>query len=77
MVGGAYSDGRGPVEYPLLGLYDDAGRLTDVGRCGVHPHKAEITARIHLFIGGAGFTGDATGGQLSVAAWAPGDTTAP
>jgi ATP-dependent DNA ligase len=63
VVGGVYrKSGSEDVEYLLLGLYDDAGRLNYVGRCAAHPHAAEITAKLRPLIGGVGFTGNAPGG---------------
>ncbi len=63
VVGGIYRKaGSDEVEYLLLGLYDEAGLLNYVGRCAVHPHAAEVTAKLRPLLGGAGFTGNAPGG---------------
>jgi ATP-dependent DNA ligase len=51
------------VEYLLMGLYDAAGRLNYVGRCGVGDQAAEVERRIAPLIGGSGFTGEAPGGR--------------
>ena len=63
VVGGLYyRRGTSEVEYLLLGLYDNAGRLNNVGRCGVQGH-AEIGELVQPLIGGRGFTGNAPGGK--------------
>jgi ATP-dependent DNA ligase len=63
VVAGVYrKTGSEDVEYLLLGLYDDAGRLNYVGRCAAQPHVAEITAKLRPLLGGSGFTGNAPGG---------------
>ena len=41
-----------------MGLYDDAGRLNYVGRCGVEIGNLHVP-----LIGGKGFTGNAPGGK--------------
>jgi ATP-dependent DNA ligase len=51
------------VEYLLMGLYDAAGRLNYVGRCGVGDQAAEVERLIAPLIGGSGFTGEAPGGR--------------
>jgi ATP-dependent DNA ligase len=63
VVGGIYyKRGTQTVEYLLMGLYDGAGRLNYVGRCGVGENKAEIAKLLKPLIGGSGFTGNAPGG---------------
>lgn len=62
VVGGFYPKSGGEPEYLLLGLYDAAGRLNYVGRCGVQPDAAAIATRLQPFVGGSGFTGEAPGG---------------
>ena len=43
VVGGIYyKRGTQAVEYLLMGLYDDEGRLNYVGRCGVRENGPEI-----------------------------------
>ncbi len=67
VVAGVYrKSGSEDVEYLLLGLYDDAGRLNYVGRCATQPHVAEITAKLRPLLGGSGFTGNAPGGPNSM-----------
>lgn len=64
VVGGLYCrPGTRDVEYLLLGLYDDAGRLNYVGRCGVHGQGGEIDRLVQPLVGGSGFTGNAPGGK--------------
>ena len=63
VVGGIYyKRGTQAVEYLLMGLYDDAGRLNYVGRCGVGENGPEIAKLLNPLIGGSGFTGNAPGG---------------
>ncbi len=63
VVGGIYyKRGTQSVEYLLMGLYDDAGRLNYVGRCGIGENGKEITTLLRPLIGGSGFTGNAPGG---------------
>jgi len=45
-----------------MGLYDDAGRLTYVGRCGFGDNGAEIAKLLKPLIGGSGFAVNAPGG---------------
>jgi ATP-dependent DNA ligase len=60
VIGGAYlKRGSQAIEYLLLGLYDDAGKLNYVGRC---PPDAEAEARLRPLLGQGGFTGEAPGG---------------
>jgi ATP-dependent DNA ligase len=64
VVGGLYCrPGTRDVEYLLLGLYDDAGRLSYVGRCGVHGQGGQIGRLVQPLVGGTGFTGNAPGGK--------------
>ncbi len=61
VVGGAYlKAGTQRIEYLLLGLYDQEGRLNYVGRC--RPDGAETEARVRPLLGRGGFTGEAPGG---------------
>jgi ATP-dependent DNA ligase len=63
VVGGIYyRRGTQTPEYLLMGLYDEAGRLNYVGRCGVGENAAEIGKQLKPLIGGSGFTGNAPGG---------------
>ena len=63
VVGGIYyKAGTQAVEYLLMGLYDDAGRLSYVGRCGIGNNGQEIAKLLKPLIGGPGFTGNAPGG---------------
>jgi len=63
VVGGIYyKRGTQSVEYLLMGLYDEAGKLNYVGRCGVGDHSDEIKSLLKPLIGGSGFTGNAPGG---------------
>lgn len=64
VVGGVYfKQGTRSVEYLLMGLYDEGGRLNYVGRCGVGDDAAGIGKMIEPFIGGSGFTGNMPGGR--------------
>jgi ATP-dependent DNA ligase len=64
VVGGIYyRRGTQQVEYLLLGLYDDEGRLNYVGRCGVGENAPEIGELLEPLLGGPGFTGNAPGGK--------------
>ena len=64
VVGGIYCKrGTQSVEYLLMGLYDDAGRLNYVGRCGFAGNGSEIGALVQPLIGGSGFTGNLPGGK--------------
>jgi ATP-dependent DNA ligase len=64
VVGGIYRRrGTDRVEYLLMGLYDEAGRLNYVGRCGVSGRAAEVERLIAPLLGGSGFTGEAPGGR--------------
>jgi ATP-dependent DNA ligase len=64
VVGGIYyKPNAKSVEYLLMGLYDDAGRLNYVGRCGVGDSGHEIGKLLKPLIGGSGFTGNAPGGK--------------
>ncbi len=64
VVGGIYfKRGTQSVEYLLMGLYDDAGRLNYVGRCGFGESGSEIAALVQPLIGGSGFTGKLPGGK--------------
>jgi ATP-dependent DNA ligase len=64
VVGGIYRRrGTEQVEYLLMGLYDAAGRLNYVGRCGVGDQAAEAERLIAPLIGGSGFDGEAPGGR--------------
>ena len=60
---------RTSVEYLLMGLYDGAGRLNYVGRCGVGDNGHEIGKLLKPLVGGSGFTGNAPGGKSR---WASG-----
>jgi ATP-dependent DNA ligase len=52
VVGGLYyKPGTGSVEYLLMGLYDEAGRLSYVGRCGIAEHKEEIGRLLKPLVG--------------------------
>jgi ATP-dependent DNA ligase len=63
VVGGIYyKRGTPSVEYLLMGLYDDAGKLNYVGRCGIGENGHEIALLLKPLIGGSGFTGNAPGG---------------
>ena len=64
VVGGIYyKPNTTSVEYLLMGLYDDAGRLNYIGRCGVGDNGHEIGKLLKPLIGGSGFTGNAPGGK--------------
>jgi ATP-dependent DNA ligase len=64
VVGGIYRRrGTGQVEYLLMGLYDAAGRLNYVGRCGIGDKAREIQERIEPLLGGSGFSGEQPGGR--------------
>ena len=64
VVGGIYyKAGTRSVEYLLMGLYDEAGRLNYVGRCGVGENGAAIAGLLEPLVGGAGFDGNAPGGR--------------
>jgi len=70
VVGGIYyKPNTTSVEYLLMGLYDDAGRLNYIGRCGVGDNGHEIGKLLKPLIGGSGFTGNAPGGKSR---WASG-----
>lgn len=45
-----------------MGLYDEAGKLNYIGRCGVGDNGQEITKFLKPFIGGSGVTGSTPGG---------------
>jgi ATP-dependent DNA ligase len=63
VVGGLYRKaGLDAIEYLLLGLYDDAGRLNYVGRARVGG-DSDVRQRVEPLIGGTGFTGRAPGGK--------------
>ena len=63
VVGGIYyKRGTKAVEYLLMGLYDHAGRLNDVGRCGIGGNGQETARLLKPLIGGSGCTGNAPGG---------------
>jgi ATP-dependent DNA ligase len=63
VVGGIYyKRGTQSVEYLLMGLYDEAGKLNYVGRCGVGDNSDEIAKLVKPLMGGSGFTGNAPGG---------------
>jgi ATP-dependent DNA ligase len=49
------------IEYLLLGLYDDAGKLTFVGRARVDDEPG-AHAKLAPIVGGPGFTGTAPAG---------------
>lgn len=64
VVGGIYRRrGTARVEFLLMGLYDVAGRLNYVGRCGIGDQAAEVEQRIAPLLGGSGFTGEQPGGR--------------
>jgi ATP-dependent DNA ligase len=64
VVGGIYyKPNTKSVEYLLMGLYDDAGRLNYVGRCGVGENGGEIGKLLKPLIGGSGFTRNMPGGK--------------
>jgi hypothetical protein len=49
-----YKFGTQAIEYLLVGLYDDAGRLDYVGRCGVGESKEVIGRLLKPLISGPG-----------------------
>ncbi len=64
VVGGLYyKAGTRSVEYLLMGLYDEAGRLNYVGRCGVGQQGAEMAKLLEPLVGGPGFDGNLPGGR--------------
>ena len=64
VVGGVYyKRGTQIVEYLLMGLYDDAGELNYVGRCGIGENGYEISNLLKPLIGRSGFTGNGPGGK--------------
>ena len=64
VVGGIYyKPNTTSVEYLLMGLDHDAGRLNYIGRCGVGDNGHEIGKLLKPLIGGSGFTGNAPGGK--------------
>jgi ATP-dependent DNA ligase len=63
VVGGIYyKSGTQVLEYLLMGLYDEQGRLTYVGRCGLGERQEEIARIVKPLIGGEGFAVNAPGG---------------
>jgi ATP-dependent DNA ligase len=76
VVGGfRYLAGQRRVGSLLLGLYDDAGRLSHVGftsQIGA-AERAALTTRLEALAGGPGFTGAAPGGPSR---WASGKSAA-
>ena len=61
VVGGLYrKKGTAKIEYLLLGLYDEDGRLNYVGRTRPDGEAAEL---VEPLVGGEGFTGRAPGGK--------------
>jgi ATP-dependent DNA ligase len=64
VVGGIYyKSGTRSVEYLLMGLYDDAGKLNYVGRSGVSENGQAFGDLLRPLIGGKGFTGNMPGGK--------------
>jgi ATP-dependent DNA ligase len=64
VVGGLYyKAGTRSVEYLLMGLYDDAGRLNYVGRCGVGANGTELAKLLEPLVGGRGFDIKSPGGK--------------
>ena len=64
VVAGLYlKAGKGTIEYLLLGLYDEEGRLNYVGRARVGTMAAEIARKVEPLLGGEGFTGRSPGGK--------------
>ena len=64
VVGGIYrKPGTQAVEYLLMGLYDGAGHLNYVGRCGVGEDGDAVARLLKPLIGGSGFTGNMPGGK--------------
>lgn len=62
VVGGIYyRQGGDSIEYLLMGLYDDEGQLTYVGRCGAGEDRDEIRRRVQPLLGGHGFDANAPG----------------
>jgi ATP-dependent DNA ligase len=64
VVGGfRYAAGTREAGSILLGLYDEAGRLNDVGFSAAfkRAERPALTARLEALRGGPGFTGDAPG----------------
>jgi len=53
---------RLPLTYLLMGLYDKAGRLNYVGRCGTGNNGTELAKLLKPLIGGSGFAVNAPGG---------------
>lgn len=63
VVGGIYyKSGTSQIEYLLMGLYDAAGKLNYVGRCGIGATSEEMASLLQPLLGGSGFTGTAPGG---------------
>ena len=63
VVGGIYyKRGTETVEYLLMGLNHDAGKLNYVGRCGIGENGAETAKLLKPLLGGTGFTGNSPGG---------------
>jgi ATP-dependent DNA ligase len=58
-----YKAGTKSIEYLLMGLYDDAHRLTYVGRCGVGDDANGVEAKVRPLIGGGGFDANTPGGK--------------
>jgi ATP-dependent DNA ligase len=64
VVGGLYyKAGTRSVEYLLMGLYDGAGRLNYVGRCGVGANGSELARLLKPLVGGRGFDINSPGGK--------------
>jgi ATP-dependent DNA ligase len=64
VVGGLYHKrGTQAVEHLLLGLYDEEGKLSYVGRARIYRDSAEIGRLLEPLVGGQGFTGRAPGGK--------------
>lgn len=64
VVGGIYyKSGTKSVEYLLMGLYDEAGLLHYIGRCGVGENGPEFGKLLQPLLGGTGFTGNSPGGK--------------
>jgi ATP-dependent DNA ligase len=63
VVGGLYlrPGTTNTIEYLLLGLYSDDGRLNYVGRCRVDDERS-AHAKLGPLVGGPGFTGNAPAG---------------
>ncbi|HET7409807.1 MAG TPA: ATP-dependent DNA ligase [Paracoccaceae bacterium] len=63
VIGGLYRRrGSEAIEYLLLGLYDEDGRLNYVGRARAGD-AAEMKRKVEPLTGGQGFTGRAPGGK--------------